>query len=212
MFVFLVGLVLHVLAATTAVILTGKRPDYRPVAIFLAVTALADVALFGFILAGAPTSVPSAPLTGAARVAGHVREALYLVWPFGLVALFVQVFARWRPWPVGLAYAVFLAVLVFGYPTIRGDVLRQAYLAAEVGAFLVSVGLMIMWGWRREWSGLSPAVVIPLLFAEGGVIYGAWRGDIFEGWNTGRLMYATVYAVLCLVQGGALWRLGDRSS
>lgn len=209
----LLSVLLHILAAGMAITIARRRADYRPVAALLVGTALANLALFGFILGGAPTSVPAEPLTGMARLAGHTRQALYLLWPFGLVATFLVVFLKRRPWPVAAAYGVFLATLVFGYPTIRGDLLRQAYLAAEIASVLLSLGILIQWGWRRESPTLVHLAAMMLLFGEAGVLYGAWQGDIFgAGWDMGPVMYSTVYAVLCAVQGVVLWRHGAQSS
>ena len=67
---------LHVLAAAIAFMIARRHRDYRPVAVFLAGTALADLALAALITAGAPTTLSDAPLVGLARFVGHARQGL----------------------------------------------------------------------------------------------------------------------------------------
>jgi hypothetical protein len=106
---------LHLVAGVVGIQLARRRRDYMPVAIFLAVTAIADVLLVA-LTAGASTALPSEPLQGSARFVGHVRQGLYLVWAFGLAALFVTVFSKPRPWVFSSAYAVAISGFVIGYP------------------------------------------------------------------------------------------------
>jgi hypothetical protein len=204
--VLVIASLLQILAAVLAVAVARRRAEHKAFAAFLAVAALANLGLVGFIAIGAPTVIPAAPLTGFARVEGHVRQALYMVWPFGLAAMFVAVFSKRRPWILAAAYGATLAVLVLGYPTIRGEVLRQVYFGTELAAIVISAGALIPWTWRRESPSLTHTAAILLLAGEVAVFLGPWRRDIFAGWDMGRVMYAVIYLVIAILQGGVLWK------
>src|SRR4051794_68377 len=88
----LLSSLLQALAAGTAMLLARRRTEHRPIGYLLIVATVANMILTGFLLGGFPTAPSSEPLTGFARVFGHLRQALYLVSPFGPVAAFVAVF------------------------------------------------------------------------------------------------------------------------
>lgn len=203
---------LHVLAAAISIMIARKRSDYRPVAAFLAGTAIADLALAAFLAVGAPTALPAAPLVGLARFVGHVRQGLYLAWPFGFAALVVTVFSGRFPRVIPLAYVVTLAALVLGYPTLGGELLRRVYLGIELAALAVAVAAITQWAWRRESPTLPHVMTILLLSGETGLLLGPWHHDIFAGWDAGRIMYSTAYVVLIILQGGILWKSSESSS
>jgi hypothetical protein len=205
-----IGALLHLLAGLLALRLARLRADYRPVALFLAGTAIADLALVALTL-GASTALPSAPLTGIARIVGHIRQALYLVWPFGFAALFVAVFSNRFPRIIPLAYVVTVAALVLGYPTLRGETLRQAYLGIELAALAVALAAIIQWAWRRESPTLTHIVALLLLGTEIAALVGPWHRDIFTGWDMARVMFAFTYAAITGLQGSVSWKL-SRSS
>ena len=205
-----IGTLLHLLAGLLALRLSRLRADYRPVAVFLAGTAITDLALVAFTI-GASTALPAAPLTGIARIVGHIRQALYLVWPFGFAALFVAVFSRHYPRILPAAYAVTVAALVLGYPTLRGETLRQGYLGIELAALLVALAATIQWAWRRESPTLTHMVALLLLGTEIAVLVGPWHRDIFAGWDMARAMFALTYAAITCLQGSVSWKL-SRSS
>ena len=204
--------ILHAIAAVLAAAIARKRSGYRPVAAFFMSTAIADLALAALIAAGAPTALPAAPLTGLARLLGHVRQALYRAWPFGFTAMFVAIFAGRRPWAVGAAYVVTITMLVLGYPTIGGELLRKTYSGIELAALAVAAGAFIPWIWRRESPRIQHVMAILLLSGEVALLLGPWHHDIFEGWDAGRIMYATAYIVFIVFQGGVLWNSSEQSS
>jgi hypothetical protein len=205
-----VGALLHLFAGFFALRLSRLRADYRPIAVFLAGTAIADLALVALTL-GASTALPSSPLTGLARVVGHIRQALYLVWPFGFAALFTAVFAGRAPRIIPVAYVVTIAALVLGYPTLRGETLRQVYLGIELAALVVALAAIIQWAWRRESPTLTHVVALLLLGTEIAALVGPWHRDIFAGWDMARTMFAFTYAAITCLQGSVAWKL-SRSS
>lgn len=209
--ILIIGALLHLVAGLLGVRLARFRPDYLPVAVFLAGTAIVDLVLVALTV-GAPTEIPASPLTGMARVVGQLREALWLIWPFAFVAMFLAIFAGRRPWAVGAAYVVTIAVLVIEYPTLRGEVLRRVYFGIELAALIIAAGALIQWAWRREFPLLPHLVAIGLLSTEVAVLLGPWAHDIFAGWTAGRIMYSMVYAAISIVTGGMLWIRRSHSS
>lgn len=205
-----VGALLHLLAGILALRLARMRADYRPIALFLAGTAITDLALVALTI-GASTALPTAPLTGIARFVGHVRQTLYLVWPFGFAALFVTVFSGRFPRIIPGAYVVALAALVLGYPTLRGETLRQVYSGIELAALIVALAAIIQWAWRRESPTLTHVVALLLLGTEIAALLGPWHRDIFAGWDMARTMFAFTYAAITCLQGSLSWKL-SRSS
>lgn len=94
--------------AAPPLVLAARRRAYAPVAVFLAAATLTDIVRWQ--LAQGPLAVPG-PYTGALRPVYHLEQAGFLLWPFGLLAAAVKVFATRSPWPVGVAYAATVATL-----------------------------------------------------------------------------------------------------
>ena len=175
-------------------------------AVFLSAVALANLVLVGFLLTGSPVAVPTIPFTGMARVTFHIRQAFYLVWSFGLMALYTAVFTGHKVNNALYAYVIGLLVLIVGYPTISGPILQQAYYAMELLSLLVATGMLIQWLWRRESPSVTQATAIMLLFCEVAVVIGPWQSNVFAGWDVARWMYLAIYCVLISIQGVALWK------
>src|SRR5262249_11533254 len=137
----------HGLAGLLAPAVARRRPEYRPVAFFLAGTAIADV-IYGqlvfLVLEPATTAMRDlgldpdiTPLDGWARVVANIATAIFLSWYAGLAALALAVFARRRPWHVAVLWAVTSIALAVGYPATRGEFRRHVYLAADLIALAV---------------------------------------------------------------------------
>lgn len=128
-------LTLETAAAVLAVLCALNRSEHRSIAAFLVGTVAADMtrialemwsihpALDALVAAGIEPA--SMPLTGWPRVAFHLDSALFLAWFAALGALSLWIFLRRRPWPVAVVYALAVAALVLGYPTLRYDTLRH---------------------------------------------------------------------------------------
>jgi hypothetical protein len=142
-------------AAIGAAVLARKRSDYRPIGVFLGAVACANflrAALAALVFNPERAAMRAAgldpalvPFTGGARVAACVEVAAFLVWSAGLAAVTIAVYLRRRPWSVGVAWALGSAAIAYAYPFTRGDVLRKCYLAAELAALAVAVGVIITW-------------------------------------------------------------------
>lgn len=212
--VLAVGYVFSALAALLAWRLAARRPDYRPVALLLTLGLGIDVArraLGLFVISPARVTFGTAPFVGFARAAGHVDSALFLAWPAGLAALAIFVFSRRRSWAVLAIYVVAVVVLVIAYPLTRGDVLRRAYLAAELAALLIAVGTFLMWAIRGEAVTVPHLATMMILSIDLATLLGPWRGNVFTSWPAAQVMYTTLYAALAILQGVSSWFLSRPS-
>jgi hypothetical protein len=196
------GYVLSITATVLAWAIVPKRPDHRPVALLLSLGLAAD--LVQRVLVSTVLDVPG-PYQGGARVAFHLQEAAFVAWPFGVVAAVVAAFPRRRPWPVLPAWALAVLVLAAGYPAIRGDVLRKAYLAIHLGALAVALGVFLAWIRHRQAMGLTRGAVLAVLAVELFLLFGPYRGSVFTSWAVAQGAYVTLYAALSMAQGVSLW-------
>ncbi len=200
---------LQALAAVLAVAVAWRRPSYRPTAGFLfgaLVASLVRLAL-RWARVGAPV-----PYVGAARLGFHLDSALFLAWPLGIAALARWTFAGRRPWPVLAAWALAVAVLVLGYPTLRGDLLRKVLLGIELAALAVAVASFVAFVWARRDPRLEHLAAMLILALEGATLAGAWALGPFAGWGAAQITYSVLYAVLAVLQGGSLWFSSSPSS
>jgi len=190
-------------ATATAVALAWRRVDHRSFAVFLTVIAAASL-----IRSVLPTIAPirpleSPPFTGAARLAFHADQALFLTWPAGLTALAILLFAGRRPFPmIALLWAGAVAYLIARYPTIRGETLRRFYLAAELAALAGAVASLASF-WQRR-ATITPAHTCALLCfgADAATLgAGAWRWGFWVHWELTQITYALLYTVLLAFQG-----------
>src|SRR5262249_10123940 len=119
-----------VVGAVFAVAFARRRTDHRPFAIFMVWIPLAEIgraalaAGFGLI-----RPLGSPPFSGAARIAFHIDEALFLSSSAGLAATVIVLFTP-RPWRALLpivAWAGLVAYLATHYPEVRGEALRDIY-------------------------------------------------------------------------------------
>lgn len=209
-------LTLEIAAAALAVVCAWKHAEHRPVAAFLAGTVAADVTRIALqrwmihpaleALRAAGVEPATVPLTGWPRVAFHLDSALFLSWFAALAALSLWIFLRRRPWPVAFLYGLAVTALVLGYPTIRQDTLRQFYLAAQLAT--LTIGLGALGHWLGRTSPRLPQVVTSCILVVdlAGIVAGPWRFGLFgAAWSFAQVMYSALYAVLIVVQTGALW-------
>jgi len=102
------GYVLSSVAVALAWAVARRNRDHQPVAWLLTCGLATDLArrlLHLAILGPAHALFDPEPLTGSARIAGHLDSAIFLAWPATFVAVAVVVFRRRRPWAVGAIYA-----------------------------------------------------------------------------------------------------------
>jgi hypothetical protein len=189
-------------AALVAVVVAWKRSEHRPVAAFLAGTVVADLVRLGLSLG--PLAI-SGPYKGPLRALFHVEQALFLTWPAGIAALALWVYRKRHPFPVAIAYALAVAVLVIGYPAIRGDLLRRCYLAAEIAAVVTAIGAFVRWVGRAPPRLPQVVTTFVLVVDMVSLAVGPWQWGLFGAWALAQVIYSALYAVLIVVQIGALW-------
>lgn len=209
-------LALSALVTVAAWLVARQRAEHRPVALYLTVSLVADLArwpLTTAVLIPTRARLGEAPFTGWARVACDVDNALFLAPHAALAALAVWVFAaRRRPWPVALVWLAAVAVLSIGYPLTRGAVLHHCYLAAELTTLATMTGSYVLFWRSKRNPDITNFCTLALGVGEIAVVIGPyWRGDIFGAWDIAQAMYATVYVMLLALQGYILWRSWKRS-
>lgn len=200
---------LAVLAAVLSLLLARRRPDFRPVAAFLAVVAARAIAR-GLLRAAVPELAAHRVPASVSRLALDVDLALHLVWPAAVVALALAVCLGRegrRAWPAVLAWVV-------GFALLGGFALRSA-VALEVGALLEAGALAFAAGAIVQWSGRGrvprlPQVALVLVVTFDGLAFVATRGgpsgDTIALWPSALSCFAVLFAALSLLAGGALCR------
>jgi hypothetical protein len=204
---------LYAIVAVLAWLIALRRPHHKPVAWFMTVSLTTDVirqALDRLILAPDRAQIGTVPFTGWARVAFHFDEAFFVLWRAGIIALVVFVFLKVRPWPVVVVYTLTVMVLVFGYPTIRGETLGRIYLGVELATIAVTIGSFTTWFWRREAPTITTFVTLAIGVLEAVTLL-PYRKDPFNYWLLAQVSYITFYVALIILYGGILWGSGSSS-
>jgi hypothetical protein len=197
------------LAWTTA----AQRRDHRPVAWLLTLGLGMDVArelIQVHVLQPTRAAMGAGPFHGFARAAFNVDEALFLAWPVGIAACATWVFLRHRTWAFVAAYSLAVVMVVQAYPTLRGAALARVYLAAELAGIVVGIGSFITWAWKRERPNLTHGVTLLIVVVELATLLPFGKGP-FVYWSLAQASYVTLYVVLIVVHGGALWDRGSSS-
>jgi hypothetical protein len=193
-------------AALTAALVARHRPEHWPVAAVLGSILAANLirlVIRPYVL----TQPGDPPLTGTARLLGHVEQGLSLLEPLAIAAGSVRVFLGRQSWPLLAVWAVLVCGLALTYPLTRGEVLRQVYLGVELGALVVAVGVAAMWA--RRWQPLEThhramAFIIAADFVI--VVLGPWRYPLGVRWDLALTGELILFATLVLLQVGALCR------
>ncbi len=207
-----VAYIFAILAAVLAVALARERAEHRPIAVFLVVAVVVDLAR-AYLRARFALDLPG-PYEGARRIAFHVDEAGFLGWPAGLAALGLVVFARRPAWPPFVLWGLACAVLFALYPSdiVRGAGLQRVYLAAYLGGLAAAlVTGLSWWNAKRNKPGPAHAVLLMLAIVDVARLV-PFYGSVFDRWATyAPPTNAVLYAAVSAVEGGFLWQ-SSRSS
>lgn len=223
-----IAVALHVISVIAAWLYAGRKGEHRAFSLWISVVLAAD--MFGFALrAIVPTLEcvePGKAFAGAARIAFHLDETRFLIWPASLGWLSLRTFsaqgrvcspgcrsgscAVTRRWPLDevlCVYLIALGGLIFGYPFLRGDSLRQFYLGAELVSLFAASVAVASWAQRGGWRNMSPTVIATLavLLVELTLLAtGPWsRGFFGPAWVTQNGGMIALYGVLAALQGAA---------
>ena len=200
---------LAVLSTLFAWLVARHRPEHRPIAWLLGYGLVSDVVRRInriHILQPARIELGGAPFTGWVRVAGHVETALFVGWIAGVAALAVWIFAKRRPWGVLVAWALAVAALALGYPTIRGELLGKAYLACQLASLCVSIGCLLPWFTGRDRAKVHHVAAGLIIITELSMLAGPYRFGVFTTWDLAQSMLVALYITIVPVQGFSIWR------
>jgi hypothetical protein len=197
-------------AGSLAWVLAQRRPEHRPIALLLSALLATDAAQWAIeVGALAPLRARfgvEVQWTGWARVAVHVAEALWLIWPAAVVAASLMVFAGRKPWPALVGWTAFVAGIVIGYPSLRHGNLVPVLVAALVLSLVISVGLFVGW-YRRPAPATSAHFSMTMILAiEMTSLFAAWRHvQVIEHWDLSQVLGLVLFGALIVFQGRCLW-------
>jgi hypothetical protein len=199
-------------AAISAMVLWRRRPEHRPAAVALAVFTAADTVR-------AFTDPALRPWNGN-RALFHVDVALALALQAVLPTLALVVCVEHKRRAIGAMVAVWALVstgcaVLYPSPLVYGEGLARIYLACDLIGLFISIVVFVRW--VRERKALTSSHVVLLLFAAGDVSillapYSAWRGGIFNSYETAQFALLLVFLAMAIYQGVVLWRSTARSS
>lgn len=216
-------------AVVAAFALARRRPDFWPIALYLAAVAAASLvraALVGFVLVPERARMVAAgidpvvvPFTSSGALAAVAADgSLWLLAPAGLAAVAAAVcLPRRRPVLVAIvvAWAVASVALYAAYPSplVRGAGLARVYLAAELVGLAVAVACVAKWIGRVERPRVTHTAIflcIAIVFAE--LAAGPWRrGDIFQRWYLANVGQVMLFVTLFVMEVWT-WTRGSSSS
>lgn len=208
-------------AFVVAVLAARRSRALRPIAALLGYAVLADPvrrALAGHILAAqeglrAAGIDPFGALTGWARVAGHVHQALWIGWGAALAATVTALLGLHRAW-IGpaIAWAMTIAVLVAGYRTLGGYQAREVFLLCDLVTGAYAAGALASWAERRRSPEPCHIAAIALLLFHGAYLLAYHRGPWLT-WDVARVALLGLFSVLTLLHLGVLcWPSKSRSA
>jgi hypothetical protein len=105
-----------------------------------------------------------------------------------------------------MVYAASVVALALAYPVTRGEVLRKAYLAADLAALFVGITSLVVWVRHREPSDLSTQIVGVILVSHlVAVVVGPYRFGLFGAeWALQQTAYLAIWSIVIILQGSAL--------
>jgi hypothetical protein len=100
-----------------------------------------------------------------------------------------------------------LGIAVFGYPAIRGELLRNAYLGFELACLAVATGAFLHWiAFRNDPPTATHWMILLMVGTEvAGIIAGPWGLGLFTTWSLAQAGYCIQYALLITIQGVLVW-------
>lgn len=196
--------VLYIALAALAVAVWRREPSHRAFAAYVVWMTASD---WGRLLLAELRESAARPYTGLARVWFHLDEALVLSWSFGLLAVTLLSFARWRPWTAALGWAVAMAVCL-DYPDVRGETLQVVYRTSALLCLGTGIGC-VFWGIlvRRDLQPRLHHLAVMAFLAADSVIYLLpYVKDMFGEWSIVRTINTVLLLVLCALHARALVR------
>jgi hypothetical protein len=195
-------------ATLLAVFAARRRKAIWPIAGMLVLYTVAD--LLSRALEFTNVFSSDGPYTGIPRLVFHADQALFLCWPFALLAAVMIVLyrrtARWLLCPaIGWVVAVIVACLC--YPTLRGAKLQNFYFAIELFTVTVTTGGFTFWWITEKWltrPGPEIAALLLILFIDAAGTFGPFLNDLFFYYEKIQALNIGLYSGLILIHGGFL--------
>jgi hypothetical protein len=207
-------------AGLLAWVLAERCPEHRPIALLLSALLASDAAQWGLevgvIAPCRATLGVLVPWTGWARVAVHLAEAMWLVWPAGVVAASGVVFAGLKAWPALrpalFGWAAFVVGIAVGYPSARSGNLARVLGAAVALSIIIS--LKHFAGWYRRGTPpvtsahFSLAMILAINVTS---LFATWRVGFLQHLDVAQTFYLVLLCAIILLQGRSLWTLQSTS-
>jgi hypothetical protein len=181
----------------------GRR--LRPALALLAGGVVADAArevLGALVLRPARAALGSGvPYAGWTRAAFHADQALFLAWPFGVLAL--SLWAWRRRWMPALdAWIASCLLFFYAYPSLRSDPLGRAYALVAAGCALWGLLAVAL---RTERAGRVQLVALLLLAGECATLAGPYVARPFESWPIAQVTWTIAFAGITLAAWWGRW-------
>lgn len=190
--------------AALAWVVTHRRVYHRPLSAYLTLLAVTD-ALRGaahlLVLDPARAALGKGPpFEGALRALWHVDQALFLALPVGLAVVALRLFgAVTLPLAHVIGAAGFAeAILVVGYPTLRGELLGMIYVAVNLTCQAVTWGAVARWLISERGNWPLPTQTALLLYAGADLallLNPEAMNNIFGAWHLARGSYLALQVV-----------------
>jgi hypothetical protein len=192
-------------ASILAVFAARRRKAIWPIAGMLVLTNVADLLSRALELTNVFST--DGPYTGIPRLLFHVDQALFLLWPFGLLAaVMIVLYRRTTRWAV-IGWVLAVSVASLWYPALRGEKLQHFYFAIEFVTVAVTACGFGFWWATEKWltrPGPEVAALLVLLFIEAAGTLGPFRNDLFVNYAKLQALNVGLYAGLVLIHGGFL--------
>lgn len=166
--------------------------------------------------------VQAPPLTGWIRVAGHLDQALFLLWPAGMAAVAIGVFmGRRRAARVVGAILWTLSSAAFAalYPWLRGARLADAHQLVHGVCLSVALYAVVFWVVRnviprlrrRAMPRAAEVVMAVALALDALVVANAYAPQLLDGWPVAQAIQLMMYTIATLILLGVLtWSIGSK--
>lgn len=181
----------------------------RSVAHYLLALLVCDLARL-IIVAQLPESQEAR--TGADLWLRHASQAAYLAALAALPAMSLQLFFRRSSWAVWLGAAAAWGVLTTSYPAVRGVELLWVYSGLQLGAGLLSAGLLLSWAILRAEKATVPICSAGVLIAGSlavSVLPELAGASALKNWSANVALQGFTLAIVLVLQ---LWGLSASSA
>ncbi len=187
-----------------------RHIPFAAFATFAAVSDLVRAATSFAILHPYRAAHGDEPYVEVARAAFHLDQSLFISYPIALLALCATLHWMRDSWAhaVGLV-GMLEAVLVLGYPELRGHALARVYLGIDILSVVGMVGFVTMWlvrGTSRDRCVMSNFMMVGYATAETAACGSVFVHGVFDRWSDIAPVYLGLQFLAVAAQGMLLWQ------